>query len=318
VINRRQLYLETAPDADASWPSWHTSAWLTVPAQLRRAEIHVLVHGAGSDHRAWDWPMEPDRYSYVDWATRRGIATLTIDRIGCGFSSRPPGAEVTLERQADSLHQIVQALRRGLPGCPKFSRVALVGHSLGAVVVGTQAAMFGDADEVVLSGYVPTDGGDIPPELFDIAFLPATQVQTRLRGLVDDDYWGQRPDIDDGSLAFHAPGVDADVMQAERQMLGTTTRVELLGAVRAGRFIATFDQPALVLIGQYDRLLLQEGDVDGHDVARRMAAVTGSNFHYEVVPDTGHVLNLHYTAHTTFAAISAWLDQRAGDGAPPA
>jgi pimeloyl-ACP methyl ester carboxylesterase len=243
---------------------------------------------------------------------------LTIDRIGCGFSSRPPGAEVTLERQADSLHQIVQALRRGLPGCPKFSRVALIGHSLGAVVVGTEAATFGDADEVVLSGYVPTDGGDIPPELFDIAFLPATQVQTRLRGLVDDDYWGQRPDIDDGSLAFHAPGVDADVMQAERQMLGTTTRAELLGAVRAGGLIATFDQPALVLIGQYDRLLLQESDVDGHDVASRMAAVTGSNFHYEVVPDTGHVLNLHYTAHITFAAISEWLDQRVGDGAPPA
>jgi hypothetical protein len=82
VINRRQIYVEAVAPPGSAWPTWHSAAWLTVPRDVHRAELQILVHGAGYDHRYWDWPADADRYSYVEWAASRGIATLNVDRIG--------------------------------------------------------------------------------------------------------------------------------------------------------------------------------------------------------------------------------------------
>jgi len=45
----------------------------------------------------------------VEWAAERGYATLAIDRVGCGASSKPPGRQSTLAAQARVLHDIVTA-----------------------------------------------------------------------------------------------------------------------------------------------------------------------------------------------------------------
>src|SRR5215470_14436202 len=79
----------------------------TVVGQLcARGPIHgktiqVLVHGATYDHNIWDWPFQPERYSYVQAVTAAGYATLNMDRLGHGRSSRvPDGALLDLARGA--------------------------------------------------------------------------------------------------------------------------------------------------------------------------------------------------------------------------
>jgi hypothetical protein len=65
----------------------------------------------------------------------------------------------------------------------------LIGASLGSVVCGVEAAKYGDLDGVVLTAYMPVDGGgDLSEELLRAMFEPAVRRKRHLAGLVDDDY----------------------------------------------------------------------------------------------------------------------------------
>jgi pimeloyl-ACP methyl ester carboxylesterase len=309
MINRRQLFLEGATPLGTTWPTWHTAGWLVVPDELRRAELQILVHGAGYDHRYWDWPAQRERYSYAEWAASRGLATLNVDRIGSGLSSKPPGAENTISAQAEILRQVVAAVRGGLIDGAEFSRIILIGHSLGSVVAGYEAASHGDVDAVVLTGYVPVDGaGEASDTFFETAFLPAAEELPHLRGLVDDDYGTSRAELR-GPLMYLAGRCDPALIQMDEQMKGTATRGELRDAGTAGKLIRASRVPTLVLVGQYDRLLIHPPDKDCFDVTRRWAAVSPGHFTYHVVADSAHNLNLHDNAHESFEAMERWLDE---------
>jgi pimeloyl-ACP methyl ester carboxylesterase len=306
---RRHLSFGVDAPEGAAWPQWHVSARLTIPAEQRRDELQILVHGAGSDHRYWDWPLEAERYSYVEWATQRGIATLNIDCIGCGHSSYPPGAEIDLAAHVHTLDQVVNAVRTGLPGVPSFARVVLVGHSMGSVVCGAAAACE-DVDAVVLTGYLPVDGtpamGD---DLFAFAFVPALDELPQLNGIVDDGYLVPRADLGVEQLRYWAAATDPAILAFDSLIKGPATKAELCDAAVAGPAIRAISTPALALIGQHDALLIDQtlGETDTHDTVRRVAQGIGSNFEFVVVPDTGHMLNLHRNAHEVFALLDAWL-----------
>ncbi len=65
-------------------------------------------------------------------ATAAGYATLAIDRLGDGVSSRPAGRRLTWNTSALSVAAAVTALRDGSLGTA-FENVILVGHSYGSV-----------------------------------------------------------------------------------------------------------------------------------------------------------------------------------------
>jgi pimeloyl-ACP methyl ester carboxylesterase len=312
VINREQISIAADAPPGACSATWYTAGWLTCPDQLSRCELQVLVHGAGADHRYWDWPTEPETYSYVEWAAARGLATLSIDRIGAGWSSKPPGTENTIAAQARTLSQIVAQARLGLAGAPPFERVVLVGASLGSVVSGFEAATYADVDAVVLTAYLPVDGTrEAADNLFDAAFMPATEGLPHLLGLVPDDYLTTRP-MDQEAFLYWSDQADPTIVSLDKHFKGTTNRSELYGAAELGATIRTATAPVLVLVGQHDVLLIDPGsDKDGYDAVRRIAAQSPGNFDFEVIPETGHTMNLHRTAHTTFETIDRWLTDRA-------
>jgi pimeloyl-ACP methyl ester carboxylesterase len=296
-----------APDG-ATWPTWDTVAWLTVPDARPRDELHILLHGAAYDHRYWDWPVQPERYSYARRAADRGIATLAVDRIGNGASARPPGRENTVAAQSSVVDDVVRAARTGFDDAPPFSRVVLVGHSLGSVIAGHAAAVHGCADAAVLTGYLPTPSRTPRNrKLVDDGFVPALDRFPHLRGLVDDDYLaplaGGR-----ARVMYRSDQADPFVVEVDEQLTGTATRGELADAGTAGDLIRAMPIPTLVVVGQYDRFIgaRSSGD-DGHVLAARCAADLGPQFAFEVVADTGHCINLHRTAHHAYDAIERWL-----------
>jgi pimeloyl-ACP methyl ester carboxylesterase len=285
---------------------------LTVPAEVQRDELQLLVHGAGVDHRYWDWPIEPERYSYVAWAAQRGIATLNIDRIGSGQSSRPPGAEVTLTAQAHTLGQVIDAVRSGYQGMPTFSRLVLIGHSMGSVVCGATATAGGGADAAVLTGYLPVDGtAEMGDELFDFAFTPALDALPHLRGLVDEAYLSPRDDLGVDELRYWSDQTDPQILAFETLIKGPATKAELGDAAVAGPLIRGVTIPTLAVVGEHDALLIDGGlgETDTHDTIARVAGGIGPNFEFCVVPDTGHMLNLHRNAHDTYTAVARWLER---------
>ncbi len=88
----------------------------------------VLLHGVLSDSRTWD---------YVAGDLGRDHALLILDLPGCGLSD--PSAEYSPTALA---RHVLCALRARLAATEGAPRVALVGHSLGAMVI---LRMLGDA-----------------------------------------------------------------------------------------------------------------------------------------------------------------------------
>ena len=75
--------------------------------------VQLLVHGITTNHLYWDFPLDNAYYSYVRAATAAGYATLNIDRLGTGKSSRPPNTSVDINSGTIALHSVIQTLRSG-------------------------------------------------------------------------------------------------------------------------------------------------------------------------------------------------------------
>jgi pimeloyl-ACP methyl ester carboxylesterase len=311
VIDRLQTFFSVQAPADATWPTWHVAAWLTVPDVLRRPWLQILLHGAGYDHRYWDWPAEPERHSYVTWAAENGIATLNLDRVGSGTSSHPPGRENNVFAQADVLRQIVDTARRGLECAPQFSRVITVGHSLGSLIGGLEAAEHGNVDAVVLTGYFPLDGrASRTDEVVEAAFMPAVDALPALHGLVDDDYRAARS----RDIMLFKSDAASDVLAMDDLIKGTTTRGELRDTRATGSSIRASEVPTLVVAGQHDPLLVDRRvDQDAHDTARRAAQACPAHFNFHVVDAAGHNLNLQRNCHEFYRQMNDWLGSHLGE-----
>ena len=146
VINTqpgRQQRIET--EIQIPGPAGRLSGTLTLPAGASRVPIVITITGSGAHYR--DGNREPDdRYrpfrQIAEHLSRCGIGTLRLDDRGVGASDGD-AASATLEDTTADVRAAVDAVRRrpAVDG----SRVALIGHSYGAVV----APLVGAADPAI-------------------------------------------------------------------------------------------------------------------------------------------------------------------------
>jgi pimeloyl-ACP methyl ester carboxylesterase len=277
--------------------------------------IQITLHGSTYSHLYWDWPLEPETYSYVRRATAAGYAVLNLDRIGIGQSDRPPAAAVTIEANGYVVHQIVQALRGGDLVVPSFGRiraerVALVGHSLGSVISIQEAATYGDVDGVVLTGVSHT----VTPALGEIfAVLYPANLDPRFAGQgVPDGYLTTLPGT--RGVFYYLPSVDPLVLAVDEQTKETVTGAELDTAFPALFLSGGVHVPALVVVGDFDRAfcadpscsasgsLAAEAGFFPPDACVETAAIAGA----------GHDLNLHFQAPLAYDVVLSWMDRRVG------
>lgn len=137
------------PASIAGGASGTVSGTLCAPPGART--VQLLIHGFTYGQYYWDFPYRPEEYSYVRAANSAGYATLDIDRLGTSPSFRPPSAEVTIESNAEVVHQVVTALRNGSLGAA-FAHVVLVGDSYGSFTSYVVAGKFGGVDAIVATG----------------------------------------------------------------------------------------------------------------------------------------------------------------------
>src|SRR5690606_37817709 len=101
----------------------------------------------------WDLPYQPEKYSYQRDMAKHGHATFAVDLLGAGRSSKPLSIPMTIEAEALALHEVVGHLRAGAVGGTAFSKVVMIGHSVGSGIVAYAAAWYkGDADGVGRTG----------------------------------------------------------------------------------------------------------------------------------------------------------------------
>ena len=290
---------------------------------IHHKTIQIALHGSTYSHLYWDWPYQPETYSYMRRATAAGYAVLSIDRIGIGRSDHPPAAEVTIGANAHVVHQIVQALRGGDLVVPSFGRiraerVVLVGHSLGSLIAIQEAATYGDVDGVALTGLTHT----VTPVLGEIfAILYPASLDPRFAGSgIPEGYLTTLPG--ERTLFYYLPSADPAVIAIDEQTKETVTGAELDTAFPALALSAGIHVPVIVVVGDLDLAFCEapscseSGSIDTEPGFYAPDACAEA----VAIPGAGHDLNLHIQAPLAYDAVLEWMDRRVGSDprvAPP-
>ncbi len=258
----------------------------------------VLTHGLCCDHRLWalQAPALAEHGRVVAWDLR-----------GHGRTAAPPGHQLTPHRHARDLHAVVDALAVG--------PVILVGHSLGGMTslryllddqrrsrrVAATVLIATPTADITTSAVSDRGLGRMEAAAFrrlfatvlgsdrvDQTFVTTADDSTRQRGyaIVRTSGFGKRPDPAKVRL-IHQMIANTPVDVRRRTFEGMFTE-----DLRPD--LANIDVPALVVIGQQDRVV---NPVQTHELARLLPRST--HVEYE---DAGHavVLERHeeITRHT--------------------
>jgi len=278
------------------------------PTFITPKVVQLLVHGSTYDGSMWDWPQQPDIYSYMRVAVRAGYATFSVDRIGAGASSKPPSGDVTIPNGAVALQDVVAHLRAGRVGGTAFGKVVWVGHSLGAVYGYEHGGRFGGVDAYVFIGSVHF----VKPSwlgLMTSSVVPAGP---------DSGYLTTIPGMRD-ELFYRTANADPAVIAQDEAQKGTIVNSEIVSALALvnatpdAALTQRIQQPVAVFMGEYDNLAC--GPPDGWtctaaEVRAKEAPYfrNASRFDAYTISGIGHSLP-HLNAPAMFSSMLNWTRQ---------
>jgi pimeloyl-ACP methyl ester carboxylesterase len=288
---------------------------LCSPTPVAGRVLHVLISGATYGSLAWDFPYQPERYSYVRALNQAGVATLNLDRLGMGASSHPKSAEVNIDSHAFIIHQLITAARKGAFGVP-FDKVVIVGHSYGSVIaygVGNRYPQ--DVDGVIITGL---------QHEFDPAFLrefwamlhPANEEGGRFANL-DSGYLTSRPG--QRHLYYRSEAADPKVIALDEATKETFTTADARTFPPVMFESKGIRAPVLDVIGEFDRWFCAGETCDGPaSTTTRSRGAYADDICYEqyVIPGTGHDVNVHYESYRWFAVAAEWTQRMVAAGGP--
>ncbi|WP_396135179.1 alpha/beta hydrolase [Amycolatopsis sp. A133] len=108
--------------------------------------VVVLIPGGTYNASYWDIGYTPEIRSFRLAMNQAGVATLALDRLGTGGSSKPLSTLLSASAQAVAAHQVIQSIR------PRFAKVVVGGHSIGAAMAMIEAGRYRDVDGVLVTG----------------------------------------------------------------------------------------------------------------------------------------------------------------------
>ncbi|MDQ2905033.1 MAG: alpha/beta hydrolase [Chloroflexota bacterium] len=317
VCNAVTMPVALLPDAPASY---HIAGWLCTDGTTRAETVQVMVSGGTYTHVYWDFPYQPERYSYLRSAVQAGYAVFNFDRIGQGASDHPLSQLVTIQSNAYVLHQLIQDLRAGQIGGRAFQKIVVAGHSLGSAITIVEASSYpGDVDGVIITGFLHTLNS-VMPAVLSTDTLPAQLDPQFAGGNYSVGYLTTKSGTR-GALFYYQPNVDPNVLTTDESTKGTYTDGE--GSTFFSQIPLTLSQqihvPVLIAVGTYDQFFCE-------GTALAQCATTASVQSYEasyfspdahlqivVLPNAGHDINLQENAQTWFTQATTWVDTYVGN-----
>ncbi|KAM5346099.1 hypothetical protein ACJ41O_009104 [Fusarium nematophilum] len=278
------------------------------PAGIERKDtLQLLLHGATFNKHMWDFPYKPETYSWVRFMANAGYTTLAVDFIGCGNSSHPDGLfDVQTELFVQNTHQIIQSIRTENLLGQSFSRISLVGFSIGGIVANAVADKFPeDADSIVLLG-ITWDRLWLYP-----AFLAGLQTTA---SVVDPERWGKRDPFYQtqptraarelacffGDFEEGAASVDFETRDLDTLGMAITFSFHLVTAPE-------YSGPVFLGIGDHDSTFCpRRCGSQPYEVYDRFPLAT--KHVVKVYEDTGHALLYHRAAPILMQDALTFLD----------
>lgn len=269
--------------------------------------VIFAVHGATYYHSYWDWSTDYPTYSFVQAALGRGYNTFIIDRPGNGQSSRAPATEITMNSEAEVVHQIVSNLRSGFYG-KSFAKVVLVTHSLGSFIGNIETNKYSDVDAFVPTGFAhvvnlinmttlllslyPTQLDPIlAPENFPLGYL-TTVVGTR------------------GEDFYNVPDADPAVIAEDELTKQIATSGEIASFLEYIIQVPNnYTGYVLTVNGQNDKYFCYgQCSVSTPPLSEEAEYYPNAVSNVAVIPIMGHDINLHYDPSETYDTILNWID----------
>lgn len=280
--------------------------------------VQVLEHGTASSKHYWDFPLDPQKYSYVHDATSKGYVTFAINTFGADPSDRPPAEQVTVPSNAYVVHQIVQNLRDGSLSGNSFSKVVLVGHSSGSAVSMYEAATYQDVDGLILTGLL--HDGALPVEEFSNLLYPADLDPKFASAPNVENYFTTKPGAN--SFFFNTDFAKPEIVALDGQLKGTVSVGDLntFFLPLLPGFSNQINVPVLLVVGEKDKAFCStEANLLCGNSAQILARESNhfapeACLEAKVQPVAAHNLNLHPNAHASFDAASDWTARRIGNG----
>lgn len=212
-------------------------AWLSVPANVDKPPVALLIAGSGStDHDGNGPKLKPATLKKLsDELLARNIATLRYDKRGAGGWKKEFGnpADFRFKDFVDDAASLVEYLR----GSGKFSKIAVIGHSEGGLVAILTAGRV-RLDRLVLLVTSARKQGDLLKAQLEKQ-LPPEQFQP-IAAAIDAIMAGQTVDPPPPGLAI-APAMQPSIASAF-----TEDPIDPLKKV---------DVPTLIVAGGRDRQL---------------------------------------------------------------
>jgi pimeloyl-ACP methyl ester carboxylesterase len=257
------------------------------PQHARSSAALVMIHGASDTHTVFDFTPG---FEAAPALAARGIAVLTVDRVGYGASSHPDGDSLTFAASAGYVHEVIQAVRNGaLGGAP--SAVALLGPSAGGDIALVEAGTYHDVDGLI----VVSNTSQLQPALFNVDF---------------NAFFAQGPYFDFGvpfrtDFFYAQPFALQFIIDLDNATRALVPRAEI-GSALAGAsapFRGQVTAPVLLLQADHDAIFIPVDDT---------ALFTSSNdVSYTLLHATGHKSFEHPASHVVIVNdIASWLGAR--------
>jgi len=280
--------------------------------------VQVLLPGASYSHGYWDWPYQPLTYSYVQAETTPNFATFALDRLGSGQSTQPASQLVTLDADADTVHQVIQGLRQGTIGGVKFNKVILVGHSLGSYVLWDEVGRYHDVDGAIVTGALHKSSPSGINTFFPLLY-PATQDPKFQNSGLDSGYYTTKPG-GRATLFYHTADADKQVIavdEANKDVFALNESFQGVDPANLAR-TNTIIVPVLDVVGQFDLIFCAPDATDCSSDQTVQAAEAPfyppqACLEAHILPGSGHDINLHLNAQDWFGLAKKWLNKFFGD-----
>jgi pimeloyl-ACP methyl ester carboxylesterase len=286
---------------------------LCLPATGTPATVQLLMHGGTYNRYYWDLPVQG--YSYQRDMAANGIATFAIDALGSGDSTQPPSLLITGTEEASSVHQVVQKLRAGSVGGIRFSRIVLVGHSMGSGITTLEASTYHDVDGVILTGMTHSMDLLALAAVFVDGVRPAVLDPVLSKRLSDPGYVTTMPAT---RHLFHDPGlVESIVLAADettKDQVAATVVPDLLTLAFLSPLSRSINVPVLIANGANDSLFCA---FNCASPAALLAAEgpyfsPAADLEVHLTPQAGHAVALSRNAADHSAAIRTWMSEHFG------
>jgi pimeloyl-ACP methyl ester carboxylesterase len=277
---------------------WRCAANLTVPAHARAA-LQILVHGATYNRWYWDPGSRLNRYSYVQVAASHGYPTINIDRIGCGRSDHPDGADLSLDLHATTVNTVASLARQGLAD-HSFDRIIGVGHSVGTYVLMKTLSGAHGLDAALLTGITHRRTGADPVGL-NIAAS-------------EDPHFADRNSVGYLTLPaphrqnfYHLPTTEAAVLGEDIRHRDVVGLGELHGIAPVVSNPCLAAVPLCLAIGMEDWMFAAE---DTSEFRREEAEwyPNATALDYLLYAQTGHNINMHKAGPRAMSDFLHWIE----------